>query len=151
MCMLVDVRKHVHGVFIGIRIFCTEERSQGKNRERAMSLLRSKLYDLEQEKQRSEIQAQRKSQVLYNLQLPNNCVLVVTKPTQLSSYLVLHILCRMLLMLQRMPSPYGQQQAEPVDCTFGSIQYCYCTHTNTARHCAGGNRCKVREDKDIQL
>ncbi|KAL3132714.1 hypothetical protein ABBQ32_009219 [Trebouxia sp. C0010 RCD-2024] len=47
----------------GIRIFCTEERSQGKNRERAMSLLRSKLYDLEQEKQRSEIQAQRKSQV----------------------------------------------------------------------------------------
>ena len=80
MCMLVDVRKHVHGVFVGIRIFCTEERSQGKNRERAMSLLRSKLYDLEQEKQRSEIQAQRKSQVLYNLQLPNNCILVVTKP-----------------------------------------------------------------------
>ncbi|DBA93713.1 TPA: hypothetical protein ACH3X3_013782 [Trebouxia sp. C0006] len=47
----------------GIRIFCTEERSQGKNRERAMSLLRSKLFDLEQEKQRSEIAAQRKSQV----------------------------------------------------------------------------------------
>ena len=50
-------------VLAGIRIFCTEERSQGKNRERAMSLLRSKLFDLEQEKQRSEIAAQRKSQV----------------------------------------------------------------------------------------
>ncbi len=51
--------------FAGIRIFCTEERSQGKNRERAMSLLRSKLFDLEQEKQRSEIAAQRKSQVRF--------------------------------------------------------------------------------------
>lgn len=51
--------------YAGIRIFCTEERSQGKNRERAMSLLRSKLFDLEQEKQRSEIAAQRKSQVSF--------------------------------------------------------------------------------------
>ena len=63
----------------GIRIFCTEERSQGKNRERAMSLLRSKLFDLEQEKQRSEIQAQRKSQVSHSMKLPNlpDCTSVV--------------------------------------------------------------------------
>ena len=47
----------------GIRIFCTEERSQGKNRERAMAILRSRLFALEQEKQQSEIAAQRKSQV----------------------------------------------------------------------------------------
>lgn len=47
----------------GIRIFCTEERSQGRNRERAMALLRSKLYDLELEKQQAEVSAKRKSQV----------------------------------------------------------------------------------------
>lgn len=35
-----------------------------------MSLLRSKLFDMEQEKQRSEIQAQRKSQVLCSLHMP---------------------------------------------------------------------------------
>ena len=51
----------------GIRIFCTEERSQGKNREKAMSLLRSKLFDIEQEKQRSEIAAKRKNQVRFNI------------------------------------------------------------------------------------
>ena len=50
-----------HGA--GIRIFCTEERSQGRNRERAMALLRSKLFDLELEKQRAETAAKRKSQV----------------------------------------------------------------------------------------
>lgn len=47
----------------GIRIFCQEERSQGRNRERAMTLLRAKLFELELEKQRSEISARRKSQV----------------------------------------------------------------------------------------
>lgn len=47
----------------GIRIFCQEERSQLKNRERAMALLRAKLFEMEQEKQRAEIAARRKSQV----------------------------------------------------------------------------------------
>lgn len=47
----------------GIRIFCQEERSQLKNRERAMSLLRAKLFEMELEKQRSEVAAARKSQV----------------------------------------------------------------------------------------
>lgn len=47
----------------GIRIFCTEERSQLKNRERAMSILRARLFDMELEKQRAEISARRKSQV----------------------------------------------------------------------------------------
>ena len=31
----------------GIRIFCTEGRSQLKNRERAMAMLRSRLFELE--------------------------------------------------------------------------------------------------------
>jgi len=46
----------------GIRIFCTEERSQMKNRERAMAILRARLFDIELEKQRAEISARRKSQ-----------------------------------------------------------------------------------------
>lgn len=57
----------------GIRIFCTEERSQGQNRERAMQLLRARLFEMELEKQRAEIAAKRKSQVSsYNsLHLPS--------------------------------------------------------------------------------
>ena len=49
----------------GIRIFCTAERSQGKNRELAMSMLRARLYDMELEKQRAEISARRKSQARF--------------------------------------------------------------------------------------
>eukprot|EP00891_Asterochloris_glomerata_P001615 jgi/Astpho2/1615/fgenesh1_pm.00028_%23_9_t len=47
----------------GIRIFCTEERTQGKNREKAMSVLRSRLFEMEREKQAAEVAAKRKSQV----------------------------------------------------------------------------------------
>ena len=47
----------------GIRIFCTEERSQMKNRERAMQILKTRLFDLELQKQQAEIAARRKSQV----------------------------------------------------------------------------------------
>ena len=47
----------------GIRIFCSEQRSQGQNRERALALLRSRLYEMELEKQRAQESAKRKSQV----------------------------------------------------------------------------------------
>ena len=47
----------------GIRIFCTEERSQGANKERAFKLLRSRLFDIELQKQRDSVAATRKSQV----------------------------------------------------------------------------------------
>jgi len=47
----------------GIRIFCQQERSQLRNKEVAMSLLRARLFELELEKQQNEIYAQRKSQV----------------------------------------------------------------------------------------
>ena len=47
----------------GIRIFCTQERSQLKNKELAMSLLRARLYDMELEKQQSEVKGQRQSQI----------------------------------------------------------------------------------------
>jgi peptide chain release factor 1 len=47
----------------GIRIFCQQERSQLRNKEVALSLLRSRLYELEIEKQQNEIYSQRKNQV----------------------------------------------------------------------------------------
>ena len=47
----------------GIRIFCTQERTQLKNKELAMQLLRSKLFELEQGKQAAEIKEQRLMQV----------------------------------------------------------------------------------------
>ncbi|KAG1668296.1 hypothetical protein FOA52_011193 [Chlamydomonas sp. UWO 241] len=47
----------------GIRVFCQEDRTQAKNRERAFQILRAKLFDLELQKQQDEIYAARKSQV----------------------------------------------------------------------------------------
>ncbi|BBN11007.1 peptide chain release factor 1 [Marchantia polymorpha subsp. ruderalis] len=47
----------------GIRIFCTEERSQLKNKIRAMQLLRAKLYEIKLREQQDSISNQRKSQV----------------------------------------------------------------------------------------
>lgn len=47
----------------GIMIFCTEERSQLQNKERAMQILKAKLYDLERQKQMQEITDLRRSQV----------------------------------------------------------------------------------------
>jgi len=47
----------------GIRIFCTQERSQLKNKEVAMKLLRSRLYAIELEKQLSSISGNRKDQI----------------------------------------------------------------------------------------
>lgn len=47
----------------GIRVFCQEERSQLKNRERAFSILRAKLFELKLEAQNAEIYALRKNQI----------------------------------------------------------------------------------------
>ena len=47
----------------GITVSCQEERSQYKNKDRALSILRSKLYEIEKEKQCSAVAAERKSQV----------------------------------------------------------------------------------------
>lgn len=47
----------------GIMVFCTEERSQLQNKERAMQILKTKLYDIEIQKQQKEIYDLRKSQV----------------------------------------------------------------------------------------
>ena len=47
----------------GIRIFCTEERSQLKNRERAMQILRAKLYEAKLREQQEAVTSMRRSQV----------------------------------------------------------------------------------------
>ena len=47
----------------GLVIECQEERSQHKNRDKAMKMLRAKLYDIEKTKQDNAIASERKSQV----------------------------------------------------------------------------------------
>ncbi len=47
----------------GIVISCQDEKSQLKNKDKALKVLMSKLYDLEQQKQHDEVAAERKSQI----------------------------------------------------------------------------------------
>jgi peptide chain release factor 1 len=47
----------------GIRIFCTEERSQLQNKERAFQILRAKLYEMKLQEQQQAVSSLRRSQV----------------------------------------------------------------------------------------
>jgi peptide chain release factor 1 len=53
----------IHHLPTGLIVQCQDERSQLQNRLRALSILRARLYELEQEKQNSEQTATRRSQV----------------------------------------------------------------------------------------
>jgi peptide chain release factor 1 len=44
-------------------VTCQDERSQLQNKLRALSILRARLYEIEEEKRRSEIESDRRSQV----------------------------------------------------------------------------------------
>jgi peptide chain release factor 1 len=47
----------------GIAIVCQEERSQHKNKEKAMRILKARLLEIQEEKQRSELSSERKEQI----------------------------------------------------------------------------------------
>ncbi len=47
----------------GLVVECQDERSQYKNKDRAMQILRAKLYEAEQEKQQAAIASERRSQI----------------------------------------------------------------------------------------
>lgn len=58
-----DTAVRITHIPTGIVVSCQDERSQYKNKQRALSILRSKLYEMERVKKESEIASLRRSQV----------------------------------------------------------------------------------------
>lgn len=67
----VETAVHLHHIPSGIKIRCTEERSQLKNRQTAMRILKSKLYQVEEDKRRAEMEKEygQKSEIGWGSQI----------------------------------------------------------------------------------